>query len=60
MYLGLKDLKYDVVCRFVKVYIFKYLYYFKIYILNILDVFFFGEKEVLSKVIERILINIFE
>lgn len=54
MYLGLKDLKYDVVCRFVKVYIFKYLYYFKIYILNILDVFFFGEKEVLSKVIERI------
>ena len=56
----MKDLKHDVVCRSVKVYIFKYLHYFKIYTLNILDVFFFGEKEVLSKAIERILINTFE
>ena len=34
--------------------------YLKICTLNILDVFFFGEKEVLSKAIERILINTFE
>lgn len=35
--------------------------YLKIYTLNILDVyFFFGEKEVLSNAIERILINTFE
>lgn len=34
--------------------------YLKIYTLNILDVFFFGEKEILSKAIERILINTFE
>ena len=50
MYLGLKDLKHDVVCRSMKVYIFKYLQLPQdIHPEHLRCIFFFGEKEVLSE-----------